>query len=56
MMGQLPSEVQEKIYTGYLYNDFLKKFQNFFRMAKDGPGIFSPGFGVIYSYYTWKDQ
>ena len=49
--------MQEKIYTGYLYNDFLKKFQTFFRLSKDQGGIFTmPGLGVIYSYYTWKDQ
>ena len=34
MLGVIPSEVQEKLYCSYMFNDFLKKYQIFFRFEK----------------------
>ena len=34
MLSVLPSEVQEKLYCSYLFHEFLKSYQIFFRFEK----------------------
>jgi hypothetical protein len=53
----LPTEVQDKLLVGYLYNNFLHTFTDFFRLAIDNNSMF--GFGSSEKrtlYYTWVDQ
>ena len=57
-MKKLPLESQDKLMLGYMYEGFLSKFQEFFRVTKD-----SYGFGQMSNvniknrnYYCWKDK
>lgn len=57
LLEQLPTEVQDKLLVGYLYNNFLHTFTDFFRLAIENNSMF--GFGTAGKrtlYYTWVDQ
>lgn len=54
MLEQLPVEVINKIYGDFLFSDFCKIFQRFFRIPKDYDVAFkNPGY---HDYYDWSDQ
>lgn len=42
----LPHEVKKRLFTNYLYKDFLLKFTQFFRIKKPH----------TLNYYTWEDE
>ena len=53
----MPTEVQDKLLVGYLYNNFLHTFTDFFRLSIYNDGMFGMGKkGTRPSYYTWVDQ
>ena len=57
MMMQLPDEVRDKLYSGFLFNDFLTKFQMFFRIEKkQNVSTFTVSNFTVRNFYTWKDQ
>lgn len=53
LLDQLPPEVQDKLISGFLFNQFLSKFSDFFRLQKGGNTILGD---VSRNYYTWVDQ
>lgn len=52
MLDQLPEDVQNKLYSEFLYHDFLQKFRDTFRIPKTSNQLF----GSNSVYYTWEDQ
>ena len=58
LLDQLPTEVQDKLLVGYLYNNFLHTFTDFFRLAKENNTMFGFGKddGKKTLYFTWVDQ
>lgn len=53
LLYQLPSQVQDTLYSGFLFNDFLSKFQIFFRISKQSNHFKSEI--ETRSFYTWQD-
>ena len=51
ILDQLPSNVQDKIYAGFLFTSFLNNFRQFFLICKD-----SQFAKVSRNFFTWKDQ
>lgn len=45
LLDQLPTEVKDKLLVGYLYNNFLHTFTDFFRLSKETNTMF--GFGEV---------
>lgn len=57
MLYQIPDSVQDKIYSGFLFHEFLGKIQQFFRLSKaTSKNMFQKSKIKIKSYYTWNDQ
>lgn len=57
LLEQLPTEVQDKLLVGYLYNNFLHTFTDFFRLSIENNSLFSVGTAEKRTlYYTWVDQ
>ena len=40
MLSVLPSEVQEKLYCSFLFTEFLKNYQIFFRFERNSSNLF----------------
>mmetsp|Transcript_10851 Transcript_10851/g.18162 ORF Transcript_10851/g.18162 Transcript_10851/m.18162 type:complete len:747 (+) Transcript_10851:337-2577(+) len=55
LLLQLPEEVQNKIFTGFLYSDFLKTFRDTFTIPRDYKKWLEEK--ARYSdYFSWNDQ
>ena len=60
LLDQLPPEVSDKLISGFLFQNFLRRFSDFFRLQKGGQAtLFKTGgvnANINTNYYTWVDQ
>ena len=53
MLEQLPEETQNKLYTDFLYFEFLSTFRETFAIPK---AVGSSKYILSKVFYTWEDQ
>jgi hypothetical protein len=59
ILSQLPLEVQDRLFTGFIFNDFLQAFRAFFRVEKKSlnSSIFTIHDDLTFrKYFTWNDN
>ena len=59
ILSQLPLEVQDRLFTGFIFNDFLQAFRAFFRVEKKSlnSSIFTIYDDLTFrKYFTWNDN
>jgi len=57
ILDELPIEVQDRLYTGFLFNEFMVKFKGYFLIQKGNIHNFTNDKSVPYrEYYSIKDN
>ena len=54
LLEQLPFEVQDELFTRYIFNEFIHNFRFFFQIEKVKK-MSGTSLGFIRNLYTWKD-
>uniref|UniRef100_A0A7S3FW38 Cyclic nucleotide-binding domain-containing protein n=1 Tax=Strombidium rassoulzadegani TaxID=1082188 RepID=A0A7S3FW38_9SPIT len=55
LLNQLPPSVQRKIYSDFLFEQFIKNFKKFFDFPKENPNKNEEDIKIDYAFYTWND-
>lgn len=59
ILDQLPYEVQDRLFTGFIFNDFIQAFSAFFRIEKQvyNKSIFTFQNDLAFrQFFTWNDN
>jgi hypothetical protein len=54
ILEQLPPETQDRLFTKFIFHNFLFSFMNFFRIEKSKTSILNTG-SVFRNFFTWFD-
>ena len=55
LLDQLPFEVQDELFTRYIFNNFIHNFRFFFQIEKIKK-MSGTSLGFIRDFYTWKNK
>lgn len=55
MLEELPSQVQDQLFTRFIFNDFIHNFRSFFLIEKVKK-MNRTSLGIIKDFYTWDNM
>jgi hypothetical protein len=55
MLDQLPGQVQDSMFSHFIFNEVVQNFRSFFQIEKAPTSLFHNGSRCIRDFYTWND-